>query len=95
MAVGFMGSNMMPVLCLVSDPRYRATAYGIANGIGSVAGGLAVYGGGALRDLQIDLRRVLSFAGICSLLCAALFLMIRTHPEKSHDSALSTNGSEA
>jgi MFS family permease len=95
MAVGFMGSNMMPILCLVSDPRYRATAYGIANGVGSVAGGLAVYGGGALRDLEIDLRRVLSFAGICSLLCAALFLLVRTPRGKSEDLAPDPNGSEA
>jgi hypothetical protein len=93
MAVGFMGSNMMPVLCLLSDRRYRATAYGIANGVGSVAGGLAVYGTGALRDLEIDLRRVLSFAGVCALLCAALFLLVRTEGAEAEDSARAAHGS--
>ncbi|PYV11995.1 MAG: MFS transporter [Acidobacteria bacterium] len=93
MAVGFMGSNMMPVLCLFSDRRHRATAYGIANGVGSVAGGLAVYGAGVLRDLQVDLRRVLSFTGVCALLCSALFLLVRTDREEARNSARAARGS--
>jgi len=78
MAVGFLGSNVMPVLCLVTDPRYRATAYGVANGVGAVAGGLSIYGAGAMRDLKIDLSKGLGFAGMCAVLCAVLFLLIKT-----------------
>jgi sugar phosphate permease len=78
MAVGFMGSNIMPIVCLASDVRSRATAYGVVNGAGGVVGGLAIYWTGALRDLGIDLRHTLSFAGLCALACAGLFLLIKT-----------------
>ena len=77
-AVGFLGANVMPVLCQVSDRRYRATAYGLVNSSGAIAGGLAVYGAGAMRDLHIDWTRTLTLAGICSALCAVSFLLIRT-----------------
>jgi MFS family permease len=78
MAVGFMGSNIMPIVCMIADERHRATAYGVVNGAGGVIGGLAIYGTGALRDLGIDLRRGLSLAGVCALACAGLFLRVRT-----------------
>lgn len=85
LAVGFVGSNTMPIVCLVFDPRYRATAFGIVNGASAFAGGLAVWGAGALRDLHIDLRQGLTFAGVCSLACAGLYLCVRTVGTKAGD----------
>ena len=38
-ANGFANCNMMPILCLITDPRYRATGYGVLNMCGTVAGG--------------------------------------------------------
>ena len=76
-AVGFMGSNVMPILCLVSDRRYRASAYALMNAVGAVAGGLAIYGAGAMRDLKVDLSKGLALAGAAAVACAVLFLMIR------------------
>jgi MFS family permease len=77
LATGFMGSNVMPILCLITDRRYRATAYGLANGVGAVAGGLSILGAGAMRDLHFDLSRGLVFAGLAAAICAVLFLVIR------------------
>ena len=76
-AVGFMGSNVMPVLCLITDPRYRASAYGLMNAAGAVAGGLAIYGAGAMRDFKVDLSKGLAFAGACAAACAVLFLLVK------------------
>jgi len=82
LAVGCLGSNVMPVLCMVTDRRYRATAYGLTNAAGAVAGGLAIYGAGVMRDLQIDLSKSLIFAGLCAALCALLFFLINTEEPK-------------
>ena len=42
-------ANTMPVLCEVIDPRYRATAYGLLNMVGSVLGGIGIYLAGTGR----------------------------------------------
>src|ERR1019366_1478360 len=43
---GFFGAfndpNMMPILCLVTDPRYRATGYGILNLFSCFVGGVGI-----------------------------------------------------
>ena len=31
LAMGFLGANLMPIICLVVDSRYRATAMGVLN----------------------------------------------------------------
>jgi hypothetical protein len=71
-------ANMMPILCLVTDLRYRATGYGLLNSFGCLVGGLAIYAGGALRDAQAaGLNRVFQLASVSLLLCAGLLLLIR------------------
>jgi MFS family permease len=71
-------ANMMPILCLVTDPRYRATGYGLLNCFACVVGGLAIYAGGALRDTQTaGLNRVFQVACISLLLCAGLLLLVK------------------
>ncbi len=72
----FVDCNMMPILCLVSDPRYRATGYGILNCFACIVGGLAIYGGGALRDHQIDVNKAFVFAAATLVLCAGILLLI-------------------
>jgi MFS family permease len=76
----FSDSNMMPILCLVSDRRYRATGYGVLNCLSCICGGLAIYAGGALRDAKIDLSRVLVYAAGGMVVCAGLLLCVRTRP---------------
>ena len=44
----FSDANMMPILCLVTDERYRATGYGILNLFSCIVGGVGIYAGGML-----------------------------------------------
>jgi MFS family permease len=73
----FSDSNMMPILSLVADPRYRATGYGVLNLCSCTVGGLTVYAGGALRDAHIDVNRVFQFAAVSILVCATLLFFVK------------------
>ena len=74
----FTDANMMPILCLVADPRYRATGYGLLNLVACVIGGVYIYIGGALRDAHIGLGVVFGVMAGILLLCA--FLLSRIKP---------------
>jgi MFS family permease len=73
----FASANMMPILCMIADPRYRATGYGVLNAASAAIGGLAIYGGGALRDMKVDLGPYLTLAGASVAVCAVLILLVR------------------
>ncbi|MCE5345290.1 MAG: MFS transporter [Bacteroidales bacterium] len=73
----FGDSNMMPMLCMVVDPRYRATGYGVLNFFSTIIGGIALYAGGVLRDSNVDLSRMYQFAALTMLVCAALLFMAK------------------
>jgi MFS family permease len=73
----FADSNMMPILCQVTDPRYRATGYGILNFCSTMVGGLTVYLGGALRDAQVNVSLIFYFAAFSLLVCAGLLQAIK------------------
>lgn len=73
----FGDSNMMPMLCMVVDPRYRATGYGVLNFFSTIVGGIALYAGGVLRDSDIDLSKMYQFAALIMVICASLLFMIR------------------
>lgn len=76
----FADANMMPILSLVADPRYRATGYGVLNLFSCTIGGLTVYLGGALRDARVDVSRIFVF-GALGLLVSAVFLwFVRPRP---------------
>lgn len=80
----FTDANMMPILCLIADPRYRATGYGLLNLCACVVGGVSIYAGGALRDHGVNLVRVFEFAGASMLFCALLLAFVRTDgPERA------------
>lgn len=74
----FSDANMMPILCLIVDERYRATGYGFLNMFSCIVGGLALYGGGILRDAKIDLSHIYQFAGFTMLLCAVILIWVKT-----------------
>ncbi len=76
----FTDANMMPILCMISDARYRATGYGVLNLCSAVIGGLSIYAGGALRDGGIPLPRLFQFSAASLLVCALLLFFIRTRP---------------
>lgn len=73
----FTDANMMPVLCLVADPRYRATGYGLLNLCSCVIGGLSLYAGGALRDAQVNVNHLFLWSGLSILVCAGLMFLVK------------------
>jgi len=89
-ANAFMASNMMPVLCQIADSRYRATGYGLLNASACMAGGLAIYAVGLLRDRHVDFRDVWLAAAAGATVCAALLFFAR--PASSTRSASAESG---
>lgn len=73
----FTDANMMPILCMIVDERYRATGYGILNMFSTIVGGLALYAGGILRDAQINLSYIYQFAGVTMLICAWILYKVK------------------
>ena len=66
----------MPILCMVSDQRYRATGYGILNMFATIIGGLGLFAGGYLRDAHVNLSLVFKSAAIILLVCAGILYSI-------------------
>jgi predicted MFS family arabinose efflux permease len=73
----FADANMMPILCLISDKRYRATGYGVLNCASCLAGGLAVYAGGILRDSKVNVSLLFQFSALGLGACAVLLVFLR------------------
>ena len=82
-ARSFADTNMMPIMCMVSDPRYRATGYGIFNLCACVVGGISIYAGGALRDMQVGLTVIFSFAAASLVVCAILLSLVKPKAPKA------------
>jgi predicted MFS family arabinose efflux permease len=73
----FTDANMMPILCLITDSRYRATGYGVLNMFSAIVGGIGIYAGGALRDADVNLSSLFRIAALLLLVCAAVLFTIR------------------
>lgn len=73
----FLDANMMPILCLIVDPRFRATGYGLLNMVSCIVGGIGLYAGGYLRDANVDLTIMFQIAAVTVLLCAVLLYQVR------------------
>ncbi|GLU52824.1 MFS transporter [Dyadobacter frigoris] len=78
----FLDANMMPILCMIVNPRYRATGYGVLNMISCIIGGLGLYAAGALRDTEINLERMFQVAAVTLLVCAGLLYFVRQDEER-------------
>jgi len=66
----------------VSDPRYRATGYGILNLSACLVGGATIYLGGAMRDAHINLSILFQCAAGGLVICAALLLLVKPLRER-------------
>jgi len=73
----FTDANLMPILCQISDSRYRATGYGVLNMFSTIVGGLTVYAGGAMRDANINVNTLFQWAAAGTLLCAVLMFFVK------------------
>ncbi len=80
-ARGFSDANLMPVVRQIVDSRYAATAYGILNFLSTIAGGLMVYVGGALKDAEIKLSAIYIVAAGLLLLGTWSLLLIKVKKE--------------
>lgn len=81
----FVDTNLMPILCLITDNRFRATGYGILNMFSTIIGGLGIYVAGALRDSQVNLRIVYQFASLSLVICILLLWMMKKNIKGTHE----------
>ena len=79
MTRNFADANAMPILCLLVDPRYRATSWGISSFFSCLVGGAGIYAGGLLRDANVDITRIFTFAAANILVCAFLLFSLRRY----------------
>jgi MFS family permease len=76
-ANGAFSSNMMPILCLISDRRYRATGYGLITSAICLSGGFLIYAAGVLRDGRVDLGLVFAWSTSALVLSVVLLCLLR------------------
>ena len=81
MVYGFMrmtvDDNLMPIMCLFVENRYRATAYGVMNMFATIVGGLGIFLTGVMRDMSIDLGTIYQVAALSLLVCILLLFMVK------------------
>jgi predicted MFS family arabinose efflux permease len=83
MSQGFLDANLMPATCTVVDFRYRATAYGLLNFVGTTAGGSMTYLGGRLKEQHIPFSATFQAASVMILLAGLLLFMVRPAGSRS------------
>ncbi|KGE13943.1 MFS transporter [Sphingobacterium deserti] len=74
---GFNDANLMPLLRQIVDSRHVATAYGFLNCLSTIIGGVMVYIGGALMDMQIGLSLIYQVVAVLLLFGTLLLLFVR------------------
>jgi predicted MFS family arabinose efflux permease len=81
MSQGFLDANLMPAACTVTDARYRATAYGLLNFVGTTAGGVMTYVGGMLKEQQVPFGATFQAASL--LIFVAGLCLFAVKPTRS------------
>lgn len=82
----FVDTNLMPVLSMCVDKRYRATGYGILNMFATFVGGAGIYAAGVLRDTQVNIGVIFRYASISILICIGLLWLVKIYM-KNNDAA--------
>jgi len=77
LTIAFTSSEMMPILCLILDPRYIATGFGVLNLFACAVGGATTYAGGLMRDMQIDVSRLFEAGAAGIVVCAVMLLFVK------------------
>lgn len=73
----FPDANMVPILCGLTDARYRATGIGFLNALATSLGGVTIYVGGVIRDAKLDIAWLFLFGAGGLLVCLGLLWLIR------------------
>jgi hypothetical protein len=73
----------MPILCQITERRYRATGYGVMNFTSCVVGGLMTYAGGVLNDAQMGLGLLFKWSAAGVVVAVLLLLFVK--PKKELD----------
>lgn len=82
LTISFSDSNGMPILCLVSDERYRATGYGVLNMLSCLVGGLGIYASGLGLDANVDFRII--FQLTAALMAINAIILFSVKPTKQN-----------
>jgi hypothetical protein len=77
MSQGFLDANLMPAACTVTNPRHRATAYGLLNFVGTTAGGIMTFIGGWLKDAKVPFGVTFQVASVMILVAGLLLFLVR------------------
>ncbi len=86
LTIAFASTEMMPILCLIVDPRYLATGFGVLNLFACAVGGATTYAGGALRDAQIDVSRLFQAGAAGLAICAVMLVFLKPRVEPASTS---------
>ena len=79
----FSEANLMPILCQISDPRHRATGYGVLQMFGTIVGGITIYIGGAMRDAHVNVSLLFTIAAAGLLGCAILLIWVKPNAPRN------------
>ncbi len=78
----FVDTNLMPMLSLLIDNRYRATGYGLLNMFSTIIGGMGIYVAGAFRDAQINFSYVYRLAALSLIICIFILWLVKREAAK-------------
>lgn len=78
---GFYDANLMPVLRQVTDQRLSATGYAFLNVVSCATGGIMIYVGGRLKDVNINLSYVFQASAAALLVGAVALCLVRPKPD--------------
>jgi predicted MFS family arabinose efflux permease len=73
----FADAEMMPILCLTADARYRATGFGVLNFFSCLVGGATIYLGGYLRDIHVNINKLFQCGAFGIVICAAILWWVK------------------
>lgn len=79
----FLDANMMPILTQLVDRRLIATGYGILNFVSCLVGGLSLYAGGILRDMDVNIGLLFRISSGCLIVMAVLLYMLKPKTAKN------------
>lgn len=76
----FLDANMMPILTTLIHRRQLATGYGVLNFISCLIGGISLYAGGALRDMNVSVGLLYQISAV--LMIGIAILLWRLKPRE-------------